>query len=91
MGISLHLSQKQWVDLGDLSSYSCFPKLATCGPNGTSLTAWINIINCPNDHGFLTSYNSRTTGLRLFCPDSGVKLVISLCTNIILLSEFCYA
>ena len=72
--ISLDRAQKQWVDLGDVSGYSCFSRPETCGPDGASLTAWINILDCPVGCGFLGfADNDDTTGLKIECRSNRIK------------------
>ena len=61
-----------WVDLGDLSEYSCFPVIDTCGPNGASLTTWINIIDCTDHAGVLTSRDYYTRGIVVTCYKNGI-------------------
>ena len=71
-----------WVDLGNVSGYSCFSLPETCGPNGASLTAWIKIIDCPTGSGFITSKEAGAkTGFYTNCSNIGVKLVH--CNNFI--------
>ena len=75
--ITLDGNQYQMVDLGDVSGYSCFSRPETCGPDGASLTAWINILDCPMGSGFIGSVNAiEQTGFRVFCHAGGIKWVI---------------
>ena len=46
--VKTNSSFKQWVSLGDLSRYTCFPKPSTCGPGGASLSVWMKIEDCVN-------------------------------------------
>ena len=46
----------QWIELGDLSRYSCIVKPSLCGATGGgSLSVWINVGNCDPAGGVLTS------------------------------------
>ena len=49
-------SQNQWIELGDLSRYSCIVKPSLCGATGGgSISVWINVGNCENTGGVLSS------------------------------------
>ena len=72
--IPLERSKIQWVDLGDVSGNSCFSVPETCGPNGGSLTAWINLIDCPPGSGFMSSILvKRSTGFLASCNSKGLQ------------------
>ena len=49
-------SQKQWIELGDLSRYSCIVKPSLCGATGGgSISVWIRTQCCSDGGGILTS------------------------------------
>ena len=54
--------ENQWIDLGDLSQYSCIVKPSTCGTNGGSLSVWIKTGNCDEHSGILTSMRKNFRG-----------------------------
>ena len=62
-------SQKQWIDLGDLSQFSCIVKPSTCGASGGSLSVWIKTGDCPVGNGILTSMRAfHKEGFIVFNP-----------------------
>ena len=65
-------SQRQWVDLGNLSRVTCFANPDTCAPAGATVSLWVKILNCPTYHGILSA-NARAdhTGLRVQCNGNG--------------------
>ena len=60
-------SEDQWIDLGDLSQFSCIVKPSTCGATSGSLSVWIKLGNCEHRTGILTS--TKTTS------DEGFALI----------------
>ena len=74
--ISFDKDLNQWADLGDVSGFSCLSRPETCGPDEASLTAWVNIIDCPQGSGIMASVSASTsTGIRPFCTVDGIKYV----------------
>ena len=65
----------QWVDLGDLSPFTCMTLPENCGPDGGALSAWIKLIDCPNNHGFLGSRDEYLTGLKTLCSSNVIRYV----------------
>ena len=53
-------SQKQWIELGDLSRYSCIVKPSLCGATGGgSISFWIKTQGCTKNKGILSSMTQK--------------------------------
>ena len=75
-GVKTIKEQRQWVSLGDLSLFTCFPKPWTCGPEGASHSVWLKIDDCPSEHnGHITSrYSDARSGFLIRCVGVGRTL-----------------
>ena len=73
-GLQLNRTLRQWVDLGDLSNYTCMVLPENCGPDGGTLSAWIKVIECPPGSGFLGSVtDTEATGIRAYCSATKIQ------------------
>ena len=54
LAANTNASEKQWIELGDLSQYSCIIKPSLCGATG-SISVWIKVEYTDNQYGVLTS------------------------------------
>ena len=53
-------SQKQWIELGDLSRYSCIVKPSLCGTTGGgTISFWIKTQGCTKNKGILSSLTQK--------------------------------
>ena len=48
-------TKRQWVDLGDLSVYTCMMDPVSCGESGGSVAVWMKILNFKRNGGILTT------------------------------------
>ena len=71
--IKTNRALRQWVDLGDLSPFTCMTLPENCGPDGGALSAWIKLIDCPPGTGFLGSRTDYLTGLKTVCTQTTIK------------------
>ena len=63
-------SQNQWIELGDLSRYSCIVKPSLCGATGGgSISVWIKTQGCDKNKGILSSMTkSDYQGVAIYKP-----------------------
>ena len=65
--VSVNALEKQWVDLGDFSQFSCIVKPFICGTTGGSVSVWIKLGVWIKQGGILSSMDSRNyEGLDIF-------------------------
>ena len=57
--VSVDALEKQWVDLGDLSQFSCIVKPSICGATGGSLSVWIKLGVWIKQGGILSSMDDQ--------------------------------
>ena len=56
-------ARSQWIDLGDLSA-ACITRPDTCGQEGAAVSFWLNLIECKEGGGVISTIN---TGLVVDC------------------------
>ena len=60
----MHAQLSQWVDLGDLTPFSCFPMPSLCGATSATLSLWMTqVMSC--DGGIIGSQGLNTEGFTI--------------------------
>ena len=62
-------ARSQWIDLGDLSE-ACITRPDACGPEGPAVSFWLNLIECKEGDGVISTTN---TGLVVDCLDVEIR------------------
>ena len=64
-------TEKQWVNMGTISTLACFVIPNTCGSAGGALSVWMKILECSKETGVITSMNTGeiSEGFLVTCDD----------------------
>ena len=74
--MALDRTKSQWVDLG-IHTDVCMTRPETCGAAGGAISLWVNVIECSDWEGIISSYNrdvasKSVTSAHIYC---GEKLI----------------
>ncbi len=61
--LTLNRTLRQWVDLGDVSGWTCLTRPTTCPEPEASLGMWLNLHDCSGGNGVLTSISNAEDGI----------------------------
>ena len=70
--VSINKTRSQWVDLG-IHTEACMSQPETCGAAGGAISMWVNIIDCSNNGGIITTeLQAGKMGTSVYCGQRNI-------------------
>ena len=66
--VSTDRTRNQWIDLETHPDVACMTRPETCGAAGGAISVWVNVIDCPQTAGIITSIDDPDkNGFSIWC------------------------
>ena len=66
--VSIDRARDQWIHLETHPDAACMTRPETCGAAGGAISLWVNVIDCPQTAGIVTSIDDPDqSGFRIWC------------------------